>query len=907
MISKKILILIDGSYYLYRSYYALKNLKNEKGEQSGAIYGVINLIINLIKKYKTKNIAIIFDYKKKNFRNKIFAEYKANRKIMPENLKNQIAPLIKIIKAIGIPFISIKNVESDDVIGTLCKQAEKDNRKVIIVTSDKDMAQLVTKNINIINDNIDYIMGIKEIKKKYGVYPKNIIDLLALTGDKSDNIPGIKGIGPKTAIKLIEEIGDLTLIYKNLKKILTIKIRGAKNIIKKLNKDKKNALISYKLVKIKLNVKLQISLENIKIKNTKIKTVLNLFKYYNFNKWIKQIELNTWNLKTDNKLNIDKKEKKNKIKQKFVYLNKENLENNINIINNYSMISIYFEIKDIKNVCNNINIRNIFISTSKKTTYIINIEEIHQINNKKTFDKNYIFLKLKNILENNLINKIHYNLKLNLIIFKKYNIKLRGKNFDIILESYLLKNTIKNHDKIEILTEKWIQLKNNTYSNIKNKITKNIIEENQKSIIIFMLHVIMYKKIKKNKKIKNLLLNLDIPLLKVILRIEKNGVLINKNVLIKHAEKIKIRLKEINKKVKTLTGKNFNILSTNQLKNILFNDEQKKKLSTSKLTLKNLFKNNPLITLILEYRKLYKIKSVYCDNLIKLINNITKRIHTCYNQVKTTTGRLTSTNPNLQNIPIKSKEGKIVRQAFISNKNNILVSVDYSQIELRIIAHFSKDKKLLLYFKKNKDIHIETAKKIFNIKSTEITKDQRQIAKTINFALIYGMKPFGLSKILNINIIEAENYIKIFFKKYKGVYNYIKQNLEFAKKNKYVLTLFGRILHVKDINSLNNNKKKSSERLAINGPIQGTVADIIKYSMIKIDQWINKNKIQKNIKMIMQIHDELIFEINKNNIYKYCEKIKKIMENNKKLTVPININIKTGKNLLEMKLIKILK
>lgn len=825
---------------------------------------------------------------------------------MPENLKKQIAPLIKIIKAIGIPFISIKNVESDDVIGTLCKKAEKDNIKVIIVTSDKDMAQLVTKNINIINDNIDYIMGIKEIKKKYGVYPKNIIDLLALTGDKSDNIPGIKGIGPKTAIKLIEEIGNLKLIYKNLKKILTIKIRGAQNIIKKLNKDKENALMSYKLAEIKLNVKLQISHKNIKIKNTKIKTVLNLFKYYNFNKWIKQIELNTWNLKTDNKLNIDKKEEKNKIKQKFIFLNKKNLESNINNINNYSIISIYFEIKDIKNIYNNIHIKNIFISTCKKTTYIINIEEINQINNEEIFDQNYIFLKLKNILENDLIDKIHYNLKLNLIIFKKYNIKLRGKNFDIILESYLLKNTMKNNDKIEILIEKWIQLKNNTYSNINKKITKNIIEENQKSIIIFMLHRIMYKKIKKNKKIKNLLLNLDIPLLKVILRIEKNGVLINKNVLIKHSEKIKIRLKEINKKVKILTGKNFNILSTNQLKNILFNDKQKKKLSTSRLTLKNLFKNNPLITLILEYRKLYKIKSVYCDNLIKMINSITNRIHTCYNQVKTSTGRLTSTNPNLQNIPIKSKEGKIVRQAFISNKNNILVSVDYSQIELRILAHFSKDKRLLLYFKKNKDVHIETAKEIFNIKSTEITKDQRQIAKTINFALIYGMKPFGLSKILNINLIEAENYIKIFFKKYKGVYNYIKQQLEFAKKNKYVLTLFGRILNVKDINSFNNNKKKSSERLAINGPIQGTVADIIKYSMITIDQWINKNKIQKHIKMIMQIHDELIFEINKNNIYKYCEKIKKIMENNKKLTVPIKINIKTGKNLLEMKLIKIL-
>tara|TARA_Y200000002_G_scaffold79230_1_gene62401 strand:+ start:6594 stop:9305 length:2712 start_codon:yes stop_codon:yes gene_type:complete len=883
------LVLIDGTAYLYRAYHALPPLKNSKGENTGAIHGFLNALNKIIEDFNPKHIGLVFDAKGKNFRHDIYSEYKANRSSMPEELVEQIPKLYELLSLMGYPPIIIDGVEADDVIGTLSKKFNN-IREVKIFSGDKDFAQLVDKKTSIINPiNLD-IVDQKAVKKKFGVEPKNIIDYLALVGDKSDNIPGVPGVGNKTASRLINQYGNVEKIIEQ-KDLITGKVGEA------LKSNLNQLILSKTLATIKLDVDTSIELKDlIKFESNKKDLI----------KILKELELKTLlkNESVNDEKNIEKEVSKKEILTNFnIVTDKEKFLKILEKIGKEKLIAFDLETTSLDYI--NAEIVGISFALNSKKAYYIPIMHEDQSEYKQLSEK-LVLEKLKPILENSQIKKLGHNLKYDRNVLRNYKISLEGIDHDSMLLSYVYDSTAIRHG-LDSVSEKYLSHKTIHYEDVAGKGVKQIpfskvnIEiaaeySCEDSLVSYELYNYLWKRVSKDANIVKVYKEIEIPLVPVLSKIERNGVLIDSKKLQNLSDELDSELKEIQKKCYKITKKEFNLNSPKQLQEILYTDlgipVSKKtptgKPSTNEDTLQFLSENYALPKLILEYRSLNKLKTGYTDKLPLQVSKKTGRVHTSYQQAITSTGRLSSTEPNLQNIPIKSIQGKKIRNAFIADKGKKIFAADYSQIELRIMAHLSGDKNLLKAFKNKIDIHSFTASEIFNINIDKVSPEDRRSAKAINFGLIYGMSSFGLSKQLGIPIPEAKDYMDIYFNRYPKIQSYMNEMKAFAKTNGFVETLYGRKLYLPEINSKQGQRRSYAERTAINAPVQGTAADIIKIAMIEIDNWLVKKK--SKTKMIMQVHDELVFEIFENDIDEEVMQIINLMQNCVTLDLPLEVN-----------------
>ncbi|UDN35812.1 DNA polymerase I [Proteus sp. NMG38-2] len=918
-------ILVDGSSYLYRAYHAFPPLTNSQGEPTGAMYGVLNMLRSLIIQYKPSHVAVVFDAKGKTFRDELYEEYKSNRPPMPDDLREQIAPLHEMVQAMGLPLLSISGVEADDVIGTLALKAAAGGRDVLISTGDKDMAQLVTPKITLINTMTNVILGPDEVKEKYGVPPELIIDFLALMGDSSDNIPGVPGVGEKTALGLLQGIGSLDDIYQQLDNIATLSFRGAKTLGAKMAEHEKVAKLSYKLATIKTDVELDKTFDDLVVNEPNLDQLLEMFTRYEFKRWISDLQNGGWLAqRSTHKVAVPytsevAKPKEASISANFPVITQENYEAILTHESLAHWVELLkkapaFAFDTETDSLNNIDARLIGMSFAiepGKAAYIPLRHEYLDAPDQLPLDD--VLTALKPILEDKNILKIGQNLKFDRGIMENEGIELNGIHFDTMLESYVL-NSVSNRHDMDTLAEKHLNHKTTTFEEIagkgKGQLTFNQIEVEQATLyaaedadITLLLHQALYPQIEAIEPLKHVYRDIEMPLVPVLSRMERKGVLIDAQVLAVQSQEITQRLAEIEKETFALAGQEFNLSSPKQLQEILFDKLQlpvikktpKGAPSTNEEVLEELAHSHELPRLILEHRGLAKLKSTYTDKLPLMVNSKTKRVHTSYHQAVTATGRLSSRDPNLQNIPVRNEEGRRIRQAFIAREGFKIVAADYSQIELRIMAHLSQDKGLLDAFAQGKDIHRATASEVFGIPLEEVTSEQRRSAKAINFGLIYGMSAFGLSQQIGVERREAQRYMDLYFERYPGVLDYMERTRKQASEQGYVETLDGRRLYLPEINSKNAIRRKASEREAINAPMQGTAADIIKKAMIAVDHWIC-NECSDDVHMIMQVHDELVFEVRESYLEKANTMIHKLMEGSMELAIPLKVEVGVGNN-----------
>ena len=913
------IILIDGSSYLYRAFFACPPLTNAKGEPTGAIFGVINMIRSLINQYNPTHIAVVFDAKGGSFRNEIYSEYKATREAMPENLRPQIEPIHTILKAMGLPLLCIEGVEADDVIGTLARQAERENLDVLISTGDKDMAQLVSDKITLINTMNNSVLDPKGVMDKFGVPPEKIIDYLALRGDSSDNIPGVPGVGEKTAQSLLTEFTSVKDIYTRLDDIEKLSIRGAKSLKQKLIDNQNEAELSYLLATIKTDVKLDFTNEQLLITDIDVNKLVELFAYYGFHRWQKELIAGTFLKQQKNgivgeslSLLADQQHSTTAQKKETDYqciLTHEQLDDWVIKLTNSKQFAFDTETDNVDHV----HAKLVGISLSVEPYQAAYIPLAHQyLGVPEQLPLTEVLAKLKPVLENPEIKKIAQNAKFDYSILANYGIKVSGIAFDTMLESYVL-NSTERHD-MDSMANRYLNHKTITYDELtkvdKKKVTIDAIEVEkttqyaaEDADITLQLHEKLWPELEKDQELTKLFTDIEMPLAIVLAEMERTGVLVDAKQLNDYSYELAKQLIEIEAQLQSLAGEKFNPASPKQIQAILFDKHNLPVLkktpkgdpSTSEEVLSELANEYELPRMILFYRGLAKLKNTYTDKLPLMISPIDHRIHTNYNQIGTITGRLSSNDPNLQNIPVRNEEGRRIRQAFIAPKGCKIISADYSQIELRIMAHLSQDESLLNAFAHDKDIHRVTAGEILGKAESEVTNEERRRAKAVNFGLIYGMSAFGLSKQINIPRKEAQFYIDRYFERYPGVQQYMEQTRQLAAEQGYVETLSGRRLYLPKIRSTNGIEKRGAERAAINAPMQGTAADIIKTAMIKMSEWI-KNQSTDNIKMVMQVHDELVFEVKDAFVEQYCTEIKKIMENCYQLSVPLKVDVGIGNN-----------
>ncbi|GKV87327.1 DNA polymerase I [Pectobacterium atrosepticum] len=921
-IAENPLILVDGSSYLYRAYHAFPPLTNSAGEATGAMYGVLNMLRSLLLQYHPSHVAVVFDAKGKTFRDELFEDYKAHRPPMPDDLREQIEPLHSMVKAMGLPLLAVSGVEADDVIGTLAVQAEKAGKSVLISTGDKDMAQLVTPSVTLINTMNNTILGPQEVCDKYGIPPELIIDFLALMGDASDNIPGVPGVGEKTAQALLQGLGGLDSLYANLDKIAELSFRGAKTMAPKLEQHKEVAYLSYQLATIKTDVELELSCEQLTVNELDVDELHRLFSRYEFKRWLSDIESGTW--MQGKKSSQPVQAVSNAVVEQAVeednaptlsadgyvtILDEKTLLDWIERLKQAEVFAFDTETDGLDTLTANL----IGLSFAIKPGEAAYLPLAHDyLDAPEQLDRAQVLALFKPLLEDEKLLKIGQNLKFDKGVMQRYDIDLRGIAFDTMLESYVLDSVAGRHD-MDSLAERYLKHKTITFEEIagkgKNQLTFNQIALEQAgpyaaedADVTLHLHQTLWGKLQPHADLCQVFQAIDMPLVPVLSRIERTGVLIDPAILAEHSKELTTRLAGLETQAYELAGEEFNLASTKQLQGILY---EKQKLpilkktpkgapSTNEEVLAELALDYPLPKLILEYRGLAKLKSTYTDKLPLMINPATKRVHTSYHQAVTATGRLSSSDPNLQNIPVRNDEGRRIRQAFIASKGYSIVAADYSQIELRIMAHLSGDKGLLNAFANGLDIHRATASEVFGIALDNVTSEQRRSAKAINFGLIYGMSAFGLSRQLNIPRSESQKYMNLYFERYPGVQDYMERTRQQAAEHGYVSTLDGRRLYLPDIHSRNAMARKGAERAAINAPMQGTAADIIKKAMISIDDWLQKDT--PLVKMIMQVHDELVFEIHDSVIEESISKIKILMEGCMQLNVPLQVDIGTGMN-----------
>ncbi len=882
--SDKKLFLIDGSSFIYRAFYALPFLSNSKGLPTHAIFGFARMINRILKEYNPKYMAVIFDAGRVTFRTEKFKDYKAHRPKMPDELVVQLPYIKRLIKLMGIPVLEIEGFEADDVIATLSKKAKEKSFSTIIVSPDKDLLQLVSNKTIVLDPLKEQFFTELEVLKKFGVPPKNIPDLLALTGDVSDNVPGVKGIGKKTALELINRYGSIEEIYKRLDSLKP-------SIKRKLVEGKENAFLSKELTIVREDLPLPVDIEDLKIKEPNIKELRDLFIELEFSSLLKELPQEA-------------------LREDVSYETVKDIETLRTLLkNSFKEISFDFETTSLDPA--KAEIVGIAVSTKEREAFYIPInhpdakmdkEEVLSLLNERIF-------KNKNIL------KIGQNLKYEMEILLYENKDLEYPIFDTMIASYLL-NPIKRTHNLDTIALDYLGYKMQSYKEVTSKLKK---EENFSALsvkeaafyacedadITMRLKNILEKRLKE-EDLTFVFENIEMPLVKVLAKMEFHGVKIDVVKLQLMEKFLKERLKNIEEEIYKIAGEKFNINSPKQLSFILFEKlkltpvkKTKTGYSTDTEVLEALSLEHPLPAKILEYRQLAKLKSTYVESLMKKANPKTHRVHTSFNQTATATGRLSSSEPNLQNIPIRSDLGKLIREAFIAEKGYLLISADYSQIELRILAALAKEDKLIEAFKKGEDIHTRTACEIFGVPPEKVTPNMRRHAKTVNFGIIYGMSPYGLSKELNISVEEAKKYIDRYFEKYPKVVEFINRTVQFAKEKGYVKTFFGRKRPVPELFSPKREEREFGKRVAVNTPIQGTAADLIKLAMIKIDRLIEEKGI--NAKMLLQVHDELVFEAEEKIVPEFVNDIREVMENIcPELGIPLKVDIKTGKSWGEM-------
>ncbi|HHN8378084.1 TPA: DNA polymerase I [Morganella morganii] len=917
------LILVDGSSYLYRAYHAFPPLTNSAGQPTGAMYGVLNMLRSLIMQYEPSHVAVVFDAKGKTFRDELFEAYKSHRPPMPDDLREQIAPLHDMVVAMGMPLLSVSGVEADDVIGTLAKQAAAEGRAVLISTGDKDMAQLVTPDITLINTMNNTILGPEEVETKYGVPPSLIIDYLALMGDSSDNIPGVPGVGEKTAQALLQGLGSLDDIYADLDKIAGLSFRGAKTLAPKMETNKEMAYLSYTLATIKTDVELDCTWDSLVLTEPDLDKLHALFTQYEFKRWISDLENGGWLAKKSTRSASSKAAVTTAVQTPAALavtpdISSENYETILDeeALNRWAQIlreAGEFAFDTETDSLDNLSARLVGMSFAAKAGHAAYVPIGHDyLDAPDQLLTEQVLRVMKPILEDEKIRKIGQNLKFDRGIMENYGVELRGIAFDTMLESYVLNSVAGRHD-MDSLADRHLNYKTTTFEDIAGKGKKQLtfnqipLEEAanyaaEDADITLLLHQALYPQLEAEKSLLHVYQDIEMPLVPVLSRMERTGVLIDANVLAAQSAELTARLDELEKQAFAIAGEEFNLSSPKQLQTILFeklNLPVVKKTpggapSTNEEVLEELADNHELPRVILEHRSLSKLKTTYTDKLPLMVDPKTRRVHTSYHQAVTATGRLSSRDPNLQNIPVRTDEGRRIRQAFIARDGYCIMAADYSQIELRIMAHLSQDKGLLKAFAEGKDIHRATAAEVFGVPLDEVTADQRRSAKAINFGLIYGMSAFGLARQLGIPRGEAQRYMDLYFERYPGVLEYMARTREHAAEKGYVETLEGRRLWLPEINSRNGMRRKAAEREAINAPMQGTAADIIKKAMIAVDDWLQKENI--DALMIMQVHDELVFEVRKEQQAEMAEKIRGLMEAAMKLDVPLKVEAGVGAN-----------
>ena len=886
MDNRKKFILVDGQGLLYRAFYALPQLTTTYGQVVNAAYGFTMILIRLLEEEKPEYMVITFDTPVPTFRHKEFKEYKAHRKKMPEELISQIPLIREIINNYNIATCSKEGYEADDVIGTLAKEAEKRDCDTIIVTGDKDAFQLISPHTKIMTT----IKGVTEVKiydeegirKKYGVDPKKIVDILALKGDSSDNIPGVPGIGEKTAVALIKEFGSVENILSNTDNI------SKKSLREKIKKYKDQIKISKMLATIIREVPIKYDFDSFKVKQPNYEELWKIFKKLEFKNLLK---------KTAPKINHEK------TKLKFDLIDtEEKLEGLTNKIIERKYLSFYLVTSSDNAISS--NILGIALSLKDNENYYIPLFALNLIENPHRLSLELVLSKLGPYFENQGIIKICHNLKFNFIVLWRHKVEIKGNNFDTMIAAYLLNPSSENYNLRNIFWEYLKYLKNNENMEGKKDEIMSIEDACEKAQNILKLKDVLEEKME-DKKLISLFRKIEIPLVKILANMEINGIKVNIDFLKEMSQQVNTRLGELKKTIYNLSGTEFNINSPKQLSVILFErlklpviKKTKTGYSTNADVLNTLAPQHKVVSFILEYRELEKLKNTYIDKLPFLVNTKTNRIHTSFHQTVTSTGRLSSSEPNLQNIPVRTEMGREIRKAFIAEEGFILLSADYSQVELRILAHLSQDESLLNAFKNDEDIHAHTASGIFGIDQNIISEQMRRMAKVINFGIIYGMSSYGLARNLGVGREEAEKYINNYFFRYQGVKKYIEREKEEARKKGYVVTLLNRRRYLEGINSKDKNIREFNERIAINAPIQGSAADLIKLAMIKIDESFKKERFKS--RLLLQIHDELIFEIYQTELEKAKSIIKEIMEHSLELSVPIKVNLKTGNNWAEL-------
>ena len=910
------LILVDGSSYLFRAYHVpyLQALSTASGQPTGAITGVLNMVRSLKKDYPNGNVVVIFDAKGKTFRNDLYSEYKANRPPMPDDLRTQIAPIHNIISAMGLPLLVIPGVEADDVIGTLAKQASEQGIETVISTGDKDMAQLVTPHVRLINTMSGEELDEAGVSDKFGVRPDQIIDYLALMGDKVDNIPGVVKCGPKTAVKWLTEHGTLDEVIANADKV-----KG------KIGENLRDALeqlpLSYLLATIKCDVELEQSVEQLQPTEQDTDALTALYQEFELKRLLADLGKE---LDTDSKA----------VTSKPSSITKANTVSSVDVVSAEVTDCEYETILDQARF-------NVWLAKLKSSTAFAFDTETTSVDYMKAelvgvsfavelgkaayvplthdyegapeqLERSWVLAQLTPLLASTDIKKIGQNLKYDANVLSHYDIKLQGA-IDTMIESYCY-NSIATRHNMDALAQKYLDYKTVSFEEVAGKGAKQL-TFNQIDIekaghyaaedadITLRLHHAIFPALEQLPKQLSVYHDIEMPLMPVLAQMEQTGVLIDCDVLDQQSQEIGQRLDELEIEAHNLAGKSFNLGSPKQLQQILFEELKipvikktpKGAPSTAEEVLQELALDYPLPKVILENRGLSKLKSTYTDKLPLMVSEKTGRVHTSYHQAVTATGRLSSTDPNLQNIPIRSEQGRKIRQAFIAPKDHKIVAIDYSQIELRIMAHLSNDTGLVTAFSEGKDIHKATAAEIFSVELDEVTTDQRRSAKAINFGLIYGMSAFGLAKQLNIGRQQAQEYQDKYFQRYPGVLTYMEEKREQASEQGYVETLYGRRLYLPEIKSKNGMRRKAAERAAINAPMQGTAADIIKKAMLDVAAWLNEEN-DERVKMTMQVHDELIFEIHQDIVEKTTKKLVELMNNAVELSVPLIAESGMGDN-----------
>ena len=886
----KSLVLIDGSSYLYRAFYALPGLTAPSGQPTGAIYGVLMMLHKLIKDERPNLLGIVFDAPGKTFRHELFPEYKANRARTPEDLIIQIEPLLAAIENLGLPLIRVNGVEADDVIGTLAKEAEQRGMNTLIATSDKDFTQLVSDKITLLDTMKNRLTDRSGVIEKFGLPPEQIIDFLTLSGDASDNIPGVPTVGPKTAVKWLQQYSSLAGVIEHAEEISGKVGEALRESIPRLN-------LYQQLATIDCSLELDCTVDDLVIRESKDDELFAQFKNLGLHALIKQFSI---------------EEPITKIRRDTVYqgiLTNKEFEALLDRLSRAEVTAIDTETTSLNYMQAEIVGISVAI-VSNEAYYIPLMHEYDGVPNQ--LDREYVLQKLKPWLEDKEAKKIGHNLKYDSHIFANHGIELNGTDFDSMLESYVLNSTATRHN-LNAVAKRYLNLDTTSYEDVAGKGAKQI-GFNQVSLedaihyaaedadVSFQLHQTLHPKLMEINSLAKLYTDIEAPLLKVLQTIERNGVLIDESMLQKQSDQFAITLKELESKAHSLAGAEFNLNSPKQLQEILYDKlslpilkkTPKGQPSTAENVLQRLAEDFPIVQTILNYRTTAKLKTTYTDKLPLMVNQDTGRVHTSYHQAVTATGRLSSSDPNLQNIPIRTAEGRRIRQAFIAPKGFQILAADYSQIELRIMAHNSQDPGLLDAFQAGLDIHQATAAEIFAVDLQSVSAEQRRSAKAINFGLIYGMSAFGLTRQLGITRGDAQEYIELYFARYPKVKEYMDAIRNQARESGFVETVFGRRLYLPDIDSRNYQRRQYAERSAINAPMQGTAADIIKKAMIDLEQRLVAESI--NAKIIMQVHDELVLEVEDSSVGAVSELVTEAMGKAADLDVALKVDLGVGEN-----------